>query len=182
MPSTWAQKIVKVLNIKLCRRFDSSSVWIPAMREVQRLVSEVGQIQQAVQKTQRKGSFLVYTSSVFSLLTWLSANQSSNVNWFTLLTCLPQVPWSNSSFAIALTYINWETDAIVGVELLQNVGIAIVCIFVTTLITLGNIFMTVSTGCTGLNLVGKACIFRLLYHFQIFPILLVSFQPNFCLF
>jgi len=69
-------------------RFYSSSVWIPAMREVQRMVSEVG--------------------------------------------------WSNDSFAIALTYINWETDAIVGVELLQNVGIAIVCIFVTTLITLGS--------------------------------------------
>ena len=48
-----------------------------------------------------------------------------------------EIPWSNSSFAVALTYINWETDAIVGVELLQNVGIAIVCIFVTTLITLG---------------------------------------------
>ena len=72
------------------------------------------------------------------------------------VTCLLQVPWSNSSFAIALTYINWETDAIVGVELLQNVGIAIVCIFVTTLITLGNIFRTVFTGCTTLNLVGKA--------------------------
>ena len=69
-------------------RFDSSSVWIPAMREVQRIVSEV--------------------------------------------------PWSNSSFSIALTYINWETDAIVGIELLRNVGIAIVCIFVTTLITLGS--------------------------------------------
>ena len=50
---------------------------------------------------------------------------------------MSQVGWSNESFAIALTYINWETDAIVGVELLQNVGIAIVCIFVTTLITLG---------------------------------------------
>ena len=51
---------------------------------------------------------------------------------------MSQVGWSNESFAIALTYINWETDAIVGVELLQNVGIAIVCIFVTTLITLGS--------------------------------------------
>ena len=25
-----------------------------------------------------------------------------------------EIPWSNESFAIALTYINWETDAIVG--------------------------------------------------------------------
>ena len=69
-------------------RFNSSSDWIPAMREVQRIVSEI--------------------------------------------------PWSNSSFAVALTYINWETDAIVGIELLRNVGIAIICIFVTTLITLGS--------------------------------------------
>lgn len=68
-------------------RFDSSSVWIPAMRETQRIVSEI--------------------------------------------------PWSNDSFPIALTYINWETDAIVGGELIRNVGIAIACIFVTTLITLG---------------------------------------------
>ena len=88
----------------------------------------------------------------------------------TLLTCLPQVPWSNSSFAIALTYINWETDAIVGVELLQNVGIAIVCIFVTTLITLGNIFMTVSTGCSALNLVGKAGKFGKFPNFPHYPI------------
>jgi len=69
-------------------RFESSSVWIPAMRETQRIVSEI--------------------------------------------------PWSNESFAIALTYINWETDAIVGTELIQNVSIAIVCIFFTTLITLGS--------------------------------------------
>ena len=49
-----------------------------------------------------------------------------------------EIPWSNDSFTMALTYINWETDAIVGVELLQNVGIAIICIFITTLITLGS--------------------------------------------
>jgi len=69
-------------------RFNSSSVWIPAMRETQRIVSEI--------------------------------------------------PWTNDSFTMALTYINWETDAIVGIELLQNVGIAIICIFITTLITLGS--------------------------------------------
>ena len=70
------------------KRFNSSSVWIPAMRETQRIVSEI--------------------------------------------------PWTNDSFTMALTYINWETDAIVGIELLQNVGIAIICIFITTLITLGS--------------------------------------------
>jgi len=70
------------------KRFDSSTVWIPAMREVQKIVAET--------------------------------------------------PFSNYSFPIALTYINWETDAIVGVELLRNVGIALVCIFATTLMTLGS--------------------------------------------
>eukprot|EP00092_Neocalanus_flemingeri_P006866 GFUD01007412.1.p1 GENE.GFUD01007412.1~~GFUD01007412.1.p1 ORF type:complete len:1065 (+),score=241.14 GFUD01007412.1:250-3444(+) len=70
------------------KRFNSSTVWIPAMREVQRIVEET--------------------------------------------------PFSNYSFPIALTYINWETDAIVGVELLRNVGIALICIFFTTLITLGS--------------------------------------------
>jgi len=36
-----------------------------------------------------------------------------------------ETPFSNYSFPVALTYINWETDAIVGVELLRNVGIAL---------------------------------------------------------
>jgi len=70
------------------KRFDSSTIWIPAMREVQKIVAET--------------------------------------------------PFSNYSFPIALTYINWETDAIVGVELLRNVGIALICIFATTLMTLGS--------------------------------------------
>jgi len=46
--------------------------------------------------------------------------------------------FSNSSFPIALSYINWETDAIVGIELVRNMGIAIICIFFTTLMTLGS--------------------------------------------
>jgi len=49
-----------------------------------------------------------------------------------------ETPFSNHSFPIALTYINWETDAIVGVELIRNVGIALVCIFACTLMTLGS--------------------------------------------
>eukprot|EP00092_Neocalanus_flemingeri_P023513 GFUD01025500.1.p1 GENE.GFUD01025500.1~~GFUD01025500.1.p1 ORF type:complete len:1021 (+),score=134.31 GFUD01025500.1:157-3219(+) len=47
-------------------------------------------------------------------------------------------PFSNDSFPIALTYINWETDAIVGIELIRNMGIAMICIFITTLMTLGS--------------------------------------------
>jgi len=46
--------------------------------------------------------------------------------------------FSNSSFPISLAYINWETDAIVGIELVRNMGIAIICIFFTTLMTLGS--------------------------------------------
>ena len=63
--------------------------------------------------------------------------------------------FSNDSFALSLAYINWETDAIVGIELIRNIGIALgndtlypshlifhllvsACIFVTTLITLGS--------------------------------------------
>ena len=90
-----------------------------------------------------------------------------------------EVTFSNDSFALSLAYINWETDAIVGVELLQNVGIAIVCIFVTTLITLGNIFMTVFTSCTTLNLVGKTetrqfLAFISFQNFQHFPYLIAA--------
>jgi len=49
-----------------------------------------------------------------------------------------ETTFSNSTFPIALTYINWETDAIVGIELARNMGIAILCIFFTTLMTLGS--------------------------------------------
>merc|ERR1719195_1233282 len=49
-----------------------------------------------------------------------------------------EVTFSNDSFALSLAYVNWETDAIVGTELLRNIGIALVCIFITTLVTLGS--------------------------------------------
>jgi len=49
-----------------------------------------------------------------------------------------ETKFSNSSFPISLAYINWETDAIVGIELVRNMGIAIICIFFTTLMTLGS--------------------------------------------
>jgi len=49
-----------------------------------------------------------------------------------------ETPFSNDSYPLALTYINWETDAIVGIELIRNVSMALACIFVTTLITLGS--------------------------------------------
>ena len=49
-----------------------------------------------------------------------------------------ETKFSNDSFAMSLAYINWETDAIVGIELIRNIGIALACIFVTTLVTLGS--------------------------------------------
>ena len=52
------------------QRFGRSAEWIPAMREVQRIVRET--------------------------------------------------PFSNDSFALSLAYINWETDAIVGIELIRD--------------------------------------------------------------
>ena len=87
------------------KRFARSAEWIPAMREVQRIVRET--------------------------------------------------QFSNSSFPMSLAYVNWETDAIVGIELVRNIGIALgnhfkenngvyiflcpsVCIFITTLVTLGS--------------------------------------------
>ena len=70
------------------KRFARSAEWIPAMREVQRIVKDI--------------------------------------------------QFSNDSFPMALAYINWETDAIVGIELVRNIGIALACIFVTTLMTLGS--------------------------------------------
>ena len=36
-----------------------------------------------------------------------------------------ETQFSNYSFPIALTYINWETDAIVAIELIRNVSIAL---------------------------------------------------------
>jgi len=49
-----------------------------------------------------------------------------------------EAEFTNSSFPMSLAYINWETDAIVGIELVRNIGIALVCIFITTLLTLGS--------------------------------------------
>ena len=38
---------------------------------------------------------------------------------------MQEAPFTNKSYPLALTYINWETDAIVGIELIRNVGIAL---------------------------------------------------------
>ena len=38
---------------------------------------------------------------------------------------MQETPFSNDSYPLALTYINWETDAIVGIELIRNVSMAL---------------------------------------------------------
>jgi len=67
---------------------------------------------------------------------------NSSTQWVPAMMEVEQIVedtgFSNYSFPIALTYINWKTDAIVGIELFRNIGIALVCIFVTTLVTLGS--------------------------------------------
>ena len=54
-----------------------------------------------------------------------------------------ETPFSNDSYPLALTYINWETDAIVGIELIRNVSMAlgdtiIITIIITTIIIIIN--------------------------------------------
>ena len=36
-----------------------------------------------------------------------------------------ETQFSNSSFPMSIAYVNWETDAIVGIELVRNIGIAL---------------------------------------------------------
>ena len=72
-------------------RFSRSAEWIPAMREVQQIVSDV---------------------------------RSDKINCYVYLFDF-MTRFSNDSFALSLAYINWETDAIVGIELIRNIGIAL---------------------------------------------------------
>ena len=52
-----------------------------------------------------------------------------------------EVTFSNDSFALSLAYINWETDAIVGIELIRNIGIALGTTFDAKIfVAIGKIF------------------------------------------
>ena len=44
-----------------------------------------------------------------------------------------------NAFTFVKVYAAWETDKIIGFELWRNVGLAIMCVFVITLILLANI-------------------------------------------
>eukprot|EP00095_Tigriopus_kingsejongensis_P000432 maker-scaffold171_size289870-snap-gene-1.38 protein:Tk00432 transcript:maker-scaffold171_size289870-snap-gene-1.38-mRNA-1 annotation:"conserved hypothetical protein" len=47
--------------------------------------------------------------------------------------------FSSNVFPMTMEYSNWETDQVIEVELYRNLGVSMVCIFVTTLILLANI-------------------------------------------
>ena len=51
-----------------------------------------------------------------------------------------EVTFSNDSFALSLAYINWETDAIVGIELIRNIGIALGTFGAKIFVAIGKIF------------------------------------------
>ena len=51
-----------------------------------------------------------------------------------------EVTFSNDSFALSLAYINWETDAIVGIELIRNIGIALGTLGAKIFVAIGKIF------------------------------------------
>ncbi|TRY73596.1 hypothetical protein TCAL_03344, partial [Tigriopus californicus] len=47
--------------------------------------------------------------------------------------------FSSNVFAMTMEYSNWETDQVIESELYRNLGVSMLCIFVTTLILLANI-------------------------------------------
>ena len=49
------------------------------------------------------------------------------------------------AFVDSVIYGAWETDEIIGRELGRNLGLAMVCVFVVSLVMLANLFLTVMT-------------------------------------
>lgn len=47
--------------------------------------------------------------------------------------------FSSNVFAMTMEYSNWETDQVIESELYRNLGVSMLCIFITTLILLANI-------------------------------------------
>ena len=65
----------------------------------------------------------------------------NQVEKFIIFYCF-QISFSSFDFSNQFTlqeYSNWETDAVITKELLRNLGIALACVFVTTLILLADI-------------------------------------------
>ena len=61
-------------------------------------------------------------------------------------------------FVISREYSDWETDDVITEELFRNLGLALACVFVTTLILLadfmGSLYVLVCVGMTLVNLCG----------------------------
>ena len=50
-----------------------------------------------------------------------------------------QETFGDSAFSFNKIYAAWETDEIIGFELWRNIGLAMACVFVVTLILLANL-------------------------------------------
>lgn len=60
------------------------------------------------------------------------------------------------AFAYAETYINREADLVIRRELFRNIGLAMMCVFIVTLLLIANIWSSVLVlGCVVLTLVGN---------------------------
>ena len=51
----------------------------------------------------------------------------------------------SDAFIDTVIYAAWETDEIIGRELGRNLALAMVCVFVVSLVMLANLFLTVMT-------------------------------------
>ena len=47
--------------------------------------------------------------------------------------------FSNRAFPVGTDYASWETDEIIEVEFWRNMGISLLCVFLTTLILIRNL-------------------------------------------
>merc|ERR1711892_1406909 len=62
--------------------------------------------------------------------------------------------FSNRAFPVATEYASWETDEIIGVEAWRNMGISLLCVFLTTVVLIQNIPACILVlGCVLLTLV-----------------------------
>jgi hypothetical protein len=47
--------------------------------------------------------------------------------------------FSNRAFPVGTEYASWETDEIIGFETWRNMGISLLCVFITTVVLIQNI-------------------------------------------
>ena len=64
------------------------------------------------------------------------------------------IGFSGNVFPMAREYSNWETNEVIMTELLRNLGLALACVFVTTLVLLADVLGSVYVlACVLLSLV-----------------------------